>query len=87
MTRRTFFAFSAAARLSGAAGRVERVPRNAVAEWTLLSAKSHADPFNEIELDAVFEGAGNRTWRVPAFWRAAAASSASSTRSTLSRAA
>ena len=37
------------------------------AEYTFTSAAEHADPFNEIELDAVFTG-NNLTFKVPAFW-------------------
>lgn len=36
-------------------------------EYTFTSSKDHADPFNGVELDAVFTGS-DRTWRVPAFW-------------------
>jgi hypothetical protein len=41
---------------------------NAVSEWTFTSAKDHPDPFNEIELDAVFTDPKGKTLRVPAFW-------------------
>jgi hypothetical protein len=41
--------------------------RHVPAEWTFLSGRKYADPFNEVELDAVFTGGGG-TWRVPAFW-------------------
>ena len=36
-------------------------------EYTFTAARAHADPFNEIELDALFAGNG-LTYRVPAFW-------------------
>lgn len=37
-------------------------------ELTFGSDKVYADPFNDIELDVIFSR-GERTWRVPAFWR------------------
>ena len=39
-----------------------------VSEWSYRSGQPYADPFNEIELDAVIEGPGGQTWRVPAYW-------------------
>jgi hypothetical protein len=39
-----------------------------VMEWSVASGKSYADPFREIELDAVFADTDGREWRVPAFW-------------------
>jgi len=47
---------------------VQCVPQNHIAEWHLTSGKSYADPFNDIELDAVFTAPDGRTWKVPAFW-------------------
>ena len=41
---------------------------NVVVELTFQSAKEHADPFNELQLDVEFRGKANQTWRVPAFW-------------------
>lgn len=46
---------------------VENPVQNKVAEWSYVSAKAYADPFNEIEMDVVFSNS-NGTWRVPAFW-------------------
>ena len=44
-------------------------PANRVAEWTFTSAKEHADPFNAIQLDAVFATpGGGAELRVPGFW-------------------
>jgi len=37
-------------------------------EWGYTSAKAYADPFNDIELDLVFNGPAGEEWRVPAFW-------------------
>ena len=39
-----------------------------VSEWGYHSSKAYADPFNEIELDAVIGGPDGQTWRVPAYW-------------------
>ena len=39
-----------------------------MAEWTFESRKAYADPFNDVEVDVVFEN-GSQSWRVPAFWR------------------
>src|SRR5688572_12318641 len=37
-------------------------------ERTFRSKKSYSDPFNEVEVDVIFNKDGE-TWRVPAFWR------------------
>jgi len=37
-------------------------------EATFESKKIYKDPFNDVEVDVVFTGAG-QSWRVPAFWR------------------
>src|SRR5688572_18577818 len=39
-----------------------------MAEWTIESRKSYADPFNDIDIDVIFSKDG-QSWRVPAFWR------------------
>jgi hypothetical protein len=39
-----------------------------MAEWTIESKKTYADPFNDVDLDVIFERSG-QSWRVPAFWR------------------
>jgi len=39
-----------------------------MAEWTIESKKEYADPFNDVEVDVVFNRDG-QSWRVPAFWR------------------
>lgn len=39
-----------------------------MAEWTIVSAKAYADPFNDVEVNVVFERNG-KSWRVPTFWR------------------
>ncbi len=50
------------------AADVTRGEANRVTEWSFTSTKAHADPFNEVELDAVFTGPGGAETRVPAFW-------------------
>jgi hypothetical protein len=45
----------------------EAIARNTT-EWSFSSGKSYRDPFNEVELDVVFEGPGGVQHRVPAFW-------------------
>jgi hypothetical protein len=42
--------------------------RNCVTEWSYTSAKAYADPFNEVELDAIITGPDGVEQRVPAFW-------------------
>ncbi len=42
--------------------------RGDIVEWDYLSDIRYADPFNEIELEVIVEN-GERTWRLPAFWR------------------
>lgn len=37
-------------------------------EWRYLSKKSYADPFNDIELDAILAHADGQPWRIPAYW-------------------
>jgi hypothetical protein len=37
-------------------------------EFALTSERAYDDPFNEVEVDAVFTGEAGDTWRVPAFW-------------------
>jgi hypothetical protein len=41
---------------------------NEFIEITLSSSKHYADPFNEVELDAIFSDPAGRTVRIPAFW-------------------
>lgn len=46
-------------------------PSNAqerLVEWTIESRKTYADPFNDVDLDVIFEKDG-QSWRVPTFWR------------------
>ena len=47
--------------------QVRHAVQNQAAEWSYVSARSYADPFNEVELDVVFTGRDG-SWRVPAFW-------------------
>jgi hypothetical protein len=37
-------------------------------EWAFSSGKVYRDPFNEIELDVIFQGPGGEEDRIPAFW-------------------
>lgn len=37
-------------------------------EWTFESRKIYPDPFNDVDVDVIFTR-GEKTWRVPAFWR------------------
>lgn len=39
-----------------------------VVEWTVDSRKAYADPFNDVDVDVVFNR-GEKSWRVPMFWR------------------
>lgn len=42
--------------------------QNAVSEWTFCSAKTYADPFNDVALDVVVTCPTGEEHRVPAFW-------------------
>ena len=42
--------------------------QNRVSEWVLHSAKAHADPFNDLEVDVVITDPQGKEERVPAFW-------------------
>ena len=42
--------------------------QNCVLEWTFRSAKAYADPFNDVELDAIITDPDGKESRVPAFW-------------------
>jgi hypothetical protein len=39
-----------------------------IVECTLESRKTYSDPFNDVDVDVIFDGRGQR-WTVPAFWR------------------
>ena len=54
--------------LSSAAEPTRSTPSGMMVEFTLASEKAYADPFNEIELDAVVTAPDGSTARVPAFW-------------------
>src|SRR5215472_2965797 len=43
-------------------------PQERLVEWTIQSHKTYADPFNDVDVDVVFERNG-QSWRMPAFWR------------------
>jgi hypothetical protein len=44
------------------------ITQHVVHEWSFVSARRTADPFNEIELEAVFTGEDGKPLPVPAFW-------------------
>ena len=44
------------------------ITQNVVNEWSFVSGRSYADPFNEIDLDVVFTSDSGDVQRVPAFW-------------------
>ncbi|MBU6399462.1 MAG: DUF4038 domain-containing protein [Verrucomicrobia bacterium] len=50
------------------AGEPDRVQANRVIEFRFASTKVYADPFNTVELDAVFDLPDGRQERVPGFW-------------------
>ena len=37
-------------------------------EWTIKSNRPYVDPFNDVEIDVIFDKDG-KSWRVPTFWR------------------
>jgi len=41
---------------------------NCATEWSYSSAKTYADPFNDVELDVTITGPDGEERRVPAFW-------------------
>lgn len=45
-----------------------KVETNRVAEFTFASASEHPDPFNTVELDALFTAPDGSTRKVPGFW-------------------
>jgi len=46
-----------------------RSMQNRIAEFSLHSARAYDDPFNDVEVSAVFTGPGGAERIVPAFWR------------------
>ena len=48
-----------------------QTPANVMAEFTFTAARSHADSFNTVTLDAVFVDPQGKEFRVPAFWAGA----------------
>ena len=42
--------------------------RNSPAEWPYTSAKRYSDPFNDIELDVIFQAPSGAEHLMPAFW-------------------
>jgi hypothetical protein len=51
-----------------AAENIQTVEANTAAEVTVVSEKTYANPFMEVELDAVVTAPGGSQARVPAFW-------------------
>jgi hypothetical protein len=54
--------------MNAAEAAEHRVEANRVVELTFTSAKAYSDPFNEVDLAAVFRPPGGGQMRVPAFW-------------------
>src|SRR5207249_3908778 len=50
------------------AEKVTRTQANVPTEILFTAQKTHADPFNEIELDVVFTEPSGSSKKVPAFW-------------------
>ena len=50
------------------ADELARIEANCVTEVALASAKTYANPFMEVELDAVVTRPDGKQLRVPAFW-------------------
>ena len=42
--------------------------QNGLTEFSLISGKEYRDPFNEVQLDAVFTAPDGTERTVPAFW-------------------
>ena len=71
LTRRAFCqgAASSFLVLPGAAQQAEEFGiQNCAAEWAYHSGKRYNDPFNEVDLDVVFQAPTGEEHRVPAFW-------------------
>jgi hypothetical protein len=54
--------------MTALAGNSWHTQANVMIELTLTSARTYTDPFNQVELDAVFVDPAGRELRVPAFW-------------------
>jgi len=54
--------------VSYAVGADRRVEANRMVELVFASAQAYDDPFNQVQLDALFTTPGGKTLRVPAFW-------------------
>ncbi len=70
LTRRTFIRGAALIPLAALPARAENrtVMARETTEWIFVSTKQYSDPFNQIDLDAIFRDAQGREQRVPAFW-------------------
>lgn len=70
LTRRALLRSATIAPWLAAAARAQawRTRARDISEWIFVSAKPYQDPFNEIELDAIFRDPQGREQRVPAFW-------------------
>ena len=51
-----------------AAAEVVRRDQNQLAEWSFVSVIAHQDPFNQVQLDAIFTTPSGAELRVPGFW-------------------
>ena len=70
ISRRDFCRASAVV-LSGAAPLAAQARygvQNCATEWTYSSSKAYRDPFNDVQLDVIFQAPSGRELRVPAFW-------------------
>ena len=73
VSRRSFVKGVAAAAVLTARGRAASAEERAATagmatEWSYTSGKSYADPFNEVEVDAVVTTPSGKEERVPAYW-------------------
>lgn len=74
ISRRTFMKTLAITSAAAAAAPVSGFAEDRVAtcgmatEWSYVSGKQYADPFNEIEVDAIVTTPSGTEERVPAFW-------------------
>jgi hypothetical protein len=69
MSRRSFvkgLAISAVA--SSARGQDRSAAAGAPAEWSYTSTRQYADPFNQVDVDAVITLPSGQQERMPAFW-------------------
>jgi len=69
ISRRDFFAGAAVLAFERTASAQARFgTQNTATEWSYNSGKQYRDPFNEVELDVIFQDPSGSELRVPAFW-------------------